>query len=107
MRTENDLSKNRANAAVEHIISKGINPDRIVAKGYGESQLIISDENISQLGSEEEKEAAHQINRRTEFKITEYSRIQEEEEGELLPEDEINWDESTEDWEKEIEWDQD
>jgi len=97
------LSKNRAKAAGDYIISKGIGENRITAKGYGESQLIVSDERISQLGSEQEQEAAHQVNRRTEFKIVEY--IQREEEGELLEEDEIDWDENTEDWEKEINWD--
>ncbi|MFC2125563.1 OmpA family protein [Bacteroidota bacterium] len=98
------LSKDRATAAVEYIISKGIDSKRIEAKGYGESQLIISDERIFLLGSEGEQEAAHQINRRTEFKIIEYNQ-REEEEGELLEEDEINWEENTEDWEKEINWD--
>ncbi|MEB2776099.1 OmpA family protein [Algoriphagus sp. D3-2-R+10] len=57
-----DLSQRRAQSAVDYIVSQGIASDRLVAKGYGESQLII--ENAS---TEEE----HQINRRTEFKVIE------------------------------------
>ena len=45
----------------------GIKPEnRIIAKGYGESQLIIANAK-----SEDE----HQINRRTEFKVTSYEFI--------------------------------
>ena len=35
-----ELSQKRANAAVEYLIGKGIAKDRLVPKGYGESQLI-------------------------------------------------------------------
>ncbi len=54
------LSQNRARAAVEYIISKGIDADRLTAKGYGETQLIVKNAR-----TEEE----HQRNRRTEFKV--------------------------------------
>lgn len=57
-----DLSQRRAQSAVDYIVSQGISVDRLVAKGYGESQLII--ENAT---TEEE----HQTNRRTEFKVIE------------------------------------
>ncbi|WP_425636313.1 OmpA family protein [Algoriphagus yeomjeoni] len=57
-----DLSQRRAQSAVDYIVSQGISADRLVARGYGESQLII--ENAS---TEEE----HQTNRRTEFKVIE------------------------------------
>ncbi|MEN2283290.1 OmpA family protein [Algoriphagus sp. SE2] len=57
-----DLSQRRAQSAVDYIVSQGIDPSRLVAKGYGESQLII--ENAT---TEEE----HQKNRRTEFKVIE------------------------------------
>jgi peptidoglycan-associated lipoprotein len=50
------LSKRRADAAVEYIVSNGIEPERIEARGYGETQLLIPD-----AVSEEE----HQVNRRT------------------------------------------
>ncbi|WP_297336517.1 OmpA family protein [Algoriphagus sp.] len=57
-----DLSQRRAQSAVDYIVSQGIDEDRLVAKGYGETQLII--ENAQ---TEEE----HQVNRRTEFKVIE------------------------------------
>lgn len=57
------LSQNRAKAAVDYIISKGIEPERITAKGYGETQLIVKNA---------QTEEEHQRNRRTEFKILEY-----------------------------------
>ncbi len=74
-----ELSKRRAESAVAYIISQGIDPSRIKARGYGESQLII--ENAQ---TEEE----HETNRRTEFKVTEYDkeiarRIREQEEAQF------------------------
>ena len=61
-----ELSQRRAESAVSYIISKGINKERIAAKGYGESQLLI-------LNAKTEDE--HQKNRRTEFKVTSYEFI--------------------------------
>ncbi len=61
-----DLSQRRAESAVSYILSKGIERNRISAKGYGESQLLI-------LNAKTEDE--HQINRRTEFKVTSYEFI--------------------------------
>ena len=59
------LSQKRAEAAVSYITSKGIDTNRISAKGYGESQLInqCADDVIC-------SEKDHQLNRRTEFKVT-------------------------------------
>ena len=57
------LSQKRAQSAVEYLISKGIQPERLVAKGYGESLLTITC--ICEQCSEEQ----HQANRRTTFKI--------------------------------------
>lgn len=85
-----DLSKRRAQSAVDYIISKGIDETRIIAKGYGESSLLMTDDEINQLATDEEKEAAHQRNRRTDFKVTEYNQIEvPEEEGELDEELEV------------------
>lgn len=67
----NKLSQQRAQVCVDYLLQKGINNDRITAKGYGKQQLLISDKEIATLKSEEEKENAHQKNRRTEFKIIE------------------------------------
>ncbi|MCX7861476.1 MAG: OmpA family protein [Bacteroidales bacterium] len=59
------LSQRRAESAVAYIISKGIDAKRIVAKGYGEEKLrepCPDGVNCT--------EAQHQLNRRTEFTIT-------------------------------------
>ncbi|QIL41504.1 OmpA family protein [Pedobacter sp. HDW13] len=59
-----DLSQKRAESAVQYIISRGINKNRITAKGYGETQLLNKCANGVNCTEEE-----HQLNRRTEFKI--------------------------------------
>jgi outer membrane protein OmpA-like peptidoglycan-associated protein len=59
------LSQNRAEAAVEYIIGQGISRDRINAKGYGETQLANHCKNGITCTEEE-----HQLNRRTELRIT-------------------------------------
>jgi peptidoglycan-associated lipoprotein len=59
----NKLSQNRAESAVSYIISKGVEKDRMIAKGYGETRLIIK---------EAKTEEEHQRNRRTEFTILSY-----------------------------------
>ena len=56
------LSQVRAQSAVDYLVSQGIAADRLVAKGYGETQL-----RIQNAQTEEE----HQTNRRTEFKVIE------------------------------------
>ena len=82
-----DLSQKRAQSVVEYLIAKDIKPDRLMAKGYGESSPKVVDRQISEsfgflnigsvlsesfinsLANEEQKEIAHQINRRTEFRV--------------------------------------
>jgi peptidoglycan-associated lipoprotein len=82
-----DLSQKRAQVVVQYLIEKGIEPERLSAKGYGEStpkivDAMISSQNpflktgtslseqyINTLANEEQKEIAHQINRRTEFRV--------------------------------------
>jgi len=59
------LSQRRAESAVSYIISKGIDPKRIVAKGYGEEKL--REPCPDGINCTEEQ---HQKNRRTEFTIT-------------------------------------
>lgn len=61
-----DLSQRRANSAVAWIVKNGIDAKRIVAKGYGEKQLLNRCTNGVECSEEE-----HQLNRRTEFKILE------------------------------------
>jgi outer membrane protein OmpA-like peptidoglycan-associated protein len=65
------LSQERAQSCVDYLVGKGVSKTRLVAKGYGEKQLIITDAEIEKLISEVAKEAEHQKNRRTEFKIIE------------------------------------
>ena len=63
------LSQNRAKSCVDYLISKGIPSERMSAKGYGERRLRISDAEINKMATIEEKEAAHQKNRRTVFSV--------------------------------------
>ena len=58
------LSENRARAALDYLVSRGITPRRLVARGYGESEIVngcVDGVNCT--------ESEHQQNRRTEFKI--------------------------------------
>jgi outer membrane protein OmpA-like peptidoglycan-associated protein len=79
-----DLSQRRAESAVNYIISNGIDAARLIAKGYGETDLIVKDEEIAKLRTEEAREAAHQRNRRTQFRILTYERPEEIEEDDEL-----------------------
>ena len=82
-----DLSQKRAQVVVQYLIEKGIEAERLSAKGYGEStpkvvdQIIagqnpflkpataLTEQYINSLSGDEQKEIAHQINRRTEFRV--------------------------------------
>ncbi|MCD4694665.1 MAG: OmpA family protein [Bacteroidales bacterium] len=82
------LSQKRAQSAVDYLILRGIDPERLVAKGYGErvprellknyyingiavldSANVLTEEFIKELRNNEHKEFAHQLNRRTEFSV--------------------------------------
>lgn len=63
------LSNDRAKAVFDYAIAKGVDGKRLTFKGYGETKPVISDAEIAKLGSDSEKESAHQSNRRTEYKI--------------------------------------
>jgi outer membrane protein OmpA-like peptidoglycan-associated protein len=54
-----NLSEQRAQSVVSHLQSKGIDPARMIAKGYGESQPLATNDTPE----------GRQENRRTEFKI--------------------------------------
>lgn len=73
------LSQKRAQSCVDYLISKGIPTDRMVAHGYGETRLKITDEQISKMPTKAEKEAAHQKNRRTEFSVMSFDYVPKEE----------------------------
>jgi len=79
------LSQKRAQSVVDYLVTKGIELERLTAKGYGKSSPKIVDAEIAAqysflkagtqlteqyingLANDEQKEIAHQINRRTEF----------------------------------------
>lgn len=82
------LSQKRAQSVVDYLILRGIHPQRLVAKGYGErvprvltknyyldgtlvfdSATILTEVFIDSLETDELKEYAHQLNRRTEFTV--------------------------------------
>lgn len=80
------LSERRAQSVIDYLVDAGISPERLSPKGYGESVpktvtkrinrdypqfeegTVLSEEFIESL-SEEDQEAADQINRRTEFQV--------------------------------------
>lgn len=64
-----ELSQNRAKAVYDYLISKGIAKERLTYKGFGETQPVITDEEIAKLTTDKEIKAAHQKNRRTVYKI--------------------------------------
>lgn len=60
------LSQRRAESAVRYIANNGIGFNRIIAKGYGKSQLLNRCNCANDVPC---TEAEHQLNRRTEFRI--------------------------------------
>ncbi|MEE2919533.1 MAG: OmpA family protein [Bacteroidota bacterium] len=62
------LSQKRAETCVQYLIENGIAADRLVPRGMGESELLVSDADIARL-PEDARESAHQRNRRTRFTI--------------------------------------
>lgn len=69
------LSQKRAQAVCDYLVIRGIDPLRLTAKGYGErvprtvDGVKLTEQYINSLPTEEQKERAHQFNRRTEFKV--------------------------------------
>ncbi len=61
------LSQQRADAAVNYLVNKGVERSRMVAKGYGETRLLNNCGNGVQCSEDE-----HQANRRTEIKVLKY-----------------------------------
>jgi OmpA-OmpF porin, OOP family len=60
-----ELSQKRAESCVKYLVSKGVNPAQLVAKGYGKSKPLAS--NINEDGTDNPEGRAK--NRRTEFKV--------------------------------------
>lgn len=81
------LAQGRANSVVHYLVQNFISSDRLTASGIGEDQPRVVDKNIAKnypfltegsvltedyiknLSSDAQQEAAHQLNRRTEFKV--------------------------------------
>lgn len=82
-----DLSHRRAKSVIDYLIEAGISPDRLQYQGYGKSRPktvtkrvarlypqfkegdVLTEEFILALENEADREAADQINRRTEFSV--------------------------------------
>lgn len=82
-----DLSDRRAKSCVDYLVEKGIEKDRLTWRGFGESMPRVVDSLISEehtflkpgdiltegfildLKSKDQREIAHQLNRRTEFSV--------------------------------------
>jgi len=70
------LSQARAQSCVDFLVNeKSIAPARLVAKGFGATQLLISDATIKAAKTKEEQEALHQKNRRTTFKVLSFDYV--------------------------------
>jgi peptidoglycan-associated lipoprotein len=67
-----DLSQRRAETCVNYLITRGIDPARLKPIGMGETSPLVTESAINGMDTEEEQEAAHQVNRRTVFKIVSY-----------------------------------
>ncbi len=89
--TNDTLSQRRSQSVVDYLILRGIAPGRLVAKGYGEkiprtlatditskyndktftfpAGVTLTDEYVKAIKNVDEREAAFQLNRRTEFSI--------------------------------------
>ncbi len=97
--TNDTLSQRRAQSVVNYLIEKGIEPERLYAKGYGEKEPrtlnndmgsfkagdILTDAFINNLKDKAKKEEAHQLNRRTEFKVLRNNYVKGEKATENVP----------------------
>jgi peptidoglycan-associated lipoprotein len=64
-----ELAQKRAKTCVDFLVAMGINPARLIPKGMGEDEPRVTDAEIAKMKTKPEQEAAHQYNRRTDFKI--------------------------------------
>ena len=82
-----DFAQARAQSVVDYLVSRGIEPNRLVAKGYGErvprrlkkdvlkegylfkKGTLLNEDYINVITDQKKKEAAYELNRRTEFRV--------------------------------------
>ncbi|HEY0977914.1 MAG TPA: OmpA family protein [Flavobacteriales bacterium] len=70
-----ELSQKRAQSCVNYLVTKGIDPVRMIPVGRAALEPLITDAEIAKMATKEEKEAAHQRNRRTDFKVISFDYI--------------------------------
>jgi peptidoglycan-associated lipoprotein len=69
------LSQARAQSCVAFLESKGIDSARLVAKGWGDTKLLIDSKAIAKMKTKEEKQAAYATNRRTVFRVLRFDYV--------------------------------
>jgi outer membrane protein OmpA-like peptidoglycan-associated protein len=74
------LSKKRARAAFDYVVSKGIDPDRMIQQGYGETRLLNKCGNGVPCD-----EAQHEVNRRSIVKVVRKGNYKEKREQKSIP----------------------
>ena len=93
------LSQKRAQVCVDYMVSKGVDPVRLIPIGMGEIEPYVMDEKdgrlkigvaldevyINSLRREKDREKAHQYNRRTDFKVL--NKFYNPDSGEILEND--------------------
>lgn len=65
------LDYKRSESVVAYLINKGVSSNQLIAKGYGDTEPIVTDEQIAQMETNQQKEEAHALNRRVDFKVVE------------------------------------
>lgn len=65
------ISQVRAQTCMQYLLSQGIDSARVVAKGWGSLQFLpgCSPKDIEKMKTQEEKDAAEEADRRTEFRV--------------------------------------
>lgn len=63
------LTQVRAQAIVAYLVSKNVPPNRVLAKGYGDSKPLIPEKQIAAAKTLQEKDSLKYLNRRVEFLI--------------------------------------
>ncbi len=71
-----ELSEARAKSCVDYLVNeKKIPIARLTSKGWGEKKLLVKDDVIAKAATKEEKDALHQKNRRTVFRIVSWDYV--------------------------------